>query len=123
MDAWVMTLMSALPILGAAAFKFLTDRSKVRHQAEIDGSRTGIEAKKTDAEIAAELRDELREDLESARERIVRLEDDVDACIRDRDELRAQLNQLRLDLTRLQEQVRGRGPGDLKRLYDEEAAG
>ncbi len=119
----MITLMSALPMLGAAAFKFLTDRAKVANQSEIEGTRAGIERKKTDAEIAAELRDELRDDLEKSRERIVRLENEVDACVQDRDELRAQMNQLRLDLTRLQEQVRGRAPDGLRRNFIEEAAG
>lgn len=106
MESWQIVLISVVvPALITAGVPYLSARMKARQAARV-----------SDAEIGSALRDELRRDrdelrgeLDTAKQRIADLEAAEEECRRDRDELKARV-------TRLEGRLReGRDDGNLGR--------
>lgn len=106
METWQVLVVSVVvPAAITAGFPLFSNWLKSRNDARV-----------TDAEVGAAIRDELRGELDRLKERLTEAESDLDECDRDRKDLRAQVGQLRHDLTALQARVRdGEAGGDLGR--------
>lgn len=104
--SWQVVLVSVgVPTLLTVAFRYLSARMKVR-----------LDERRSDAEVGAALRDELRDTLDKANRRIADLEEAEAECRRDRDDLHRKLGEANARITRLEERLRdGHSDGNLGR--------
>ena len=104
---WVLLISVIVPAIIAKGLPLLSSRMKARQAARL-----------SDAEFGTQLRDELWA-------RLRELEDAERECQEDRERLHKDIAQLRYELMELKQRVREgtSGPAQIKRLYDEEAAG
>jgi predicted nuclease with TOPRIM domain len=109
MQTWQVVIVTVLvPALITTGLPYLSSRLKA-----------SVEARATDANIGAALRDELRKENEALRVRVDGLEarlskevEDGQECREDRKRLHDQMNALQEQVVRLQDQVRRERPGD-----------
>lgn len=103
METWQIALFSvALPALITTLIPQLSKWGKARHLRRI-----------SDADVAAGLRDELREDREKMRVRVEQLEEERDALTVRVRSLEAEISTLQRQVLRLEGAIRARGLDDI----------